>query len=299
MKSQTKRNGLIELYRFILAINVIKSHGMLPYDGEYFGTGKLSVEFFFILSGYLLMRSIDKYSDKPLLLGTWKFLISKLKPLAIPLIIALPFQMLYEYFEADGSFNMWGYLWYIRVMFEMFIIYYVIRRLLKNERIFVCVVGAVFIVASVLHVFPSFYSWGIIRGASTVSLGMLLSYVPKLQVKRTHLLWLILIPIQAACAYMIVFDCNLLFEELLDLVLYPALIYISFLIPVHSPILSYLGSLSFGLYAFQCVPRPFREIGIMTNTWLIFILIVALSVAEDLARRIYKHIKFKSNHNQI
>lgn len=53
-----KRNSLIEFYRFIFAINVVKSHGMFPYNGPYIGPGRISVEFFFILTGFLLMPSI-------------------------------------------------------------------------------------------------------------------------------------------------------------------------------------------------------------------------------------------------
>ena len=299
MSSNLNRNSLIELYRFIFAINVIKSHGMFPYEGQYFGTGKLSVEFFFVLSGYLLTRSIDKYRDLPLLSGTWKFLLSKLRPIALPLIVALPFNIIYELADWDGSFNIWGYLWYVRVMLEVFVLYFVIRRILKDERWFIAIVATVFVIASILHVIPRFYAHGMIRGTSAISLGMLLSYIPRPKIKKKCILWLALIPVQAACLGIIMLDCNLIVEEILDLILYPALIYLSFALPVHNRVMNYLGALSFGLYAFQCVPRALRELGLITNIWVIFGTIVALSLAEDLIKRIYKLRKQRGENSDL
>lgn len=102
------------------------------------------------------------------------------------------------------------------------------------------------------------------------------------------LLWLLVLPLQLGCFAIIWFGCELWLEEILYLVLYPALIYLTFQMPIHNKALSYLGSLSFGLYAFQCVTRALRELGLITDVWVIFIVIVLLSVLEDLAKRIYK-----------
>ena len=70
-----KRNSLIELYRFFFAMNVVKYHGYFPYQGRYISPGHVSVEFFFVLSGFLLRRSIDKYLNLPY----WKGLLIMLK----------------------------------------------------------------------------------------------------------------------------------------------------------------------------------------------------------------------------
>jgi len=92
---------------------------------------------------------------------------------------------------------------------------------------------------------------------------------------------------------------RLLVEEILDLILYPALIYLSFALPVHNRVMNYLGALSFGLYAFQCVPRALRELGLITNVWVIFGIIVALSLAEDLIKRIYKLRKQRGENSDL
>ena len=59
------KNSLIELYRFLFALWVLYYHSFVPYKGELFGQGYLAVEFFFVLSGFFLIRSIDKYIHRP------------------------------------------------------------------------------------------------------------------------------------------------------------------------------------------------------------------------------------------
>ena len=81
--------------------------------------------------------------------------------------------------------------------------------------------------------------------------------------------------------------------EILDLVLYPALIYLSFQFPVQNKVFNYLGAISFGLYAFQAVTRMLRELGV-TNLWTLFIIIVVLSIVEDLFKRLYRKQKLKN-----
>ena len=84
-----KRNSLIELYRFLFALNVLKGHGMFPYQGPYFGPASISVEFFFVLSGFLLLGSIKKYLDLPFLKAFPKFIISKMKKMILKSILVL------------------------------------------------------------------------------------------------------------------------------------------------------------------------------------------------------------------
>ena len=286
-----KRNSLIELYRFIFAINVVKNHGFLPYQGPYFGPGRISVEFFFVLTGFLLLKSINKFTNMPYKEGIFKFIVAKLKSLWIPLVIAIPFNIFYKILVQDYSLNVWGYLWYVNAMIVTFIFYFTCKYFIKNEKTFIILTSIIFVIASILHVTPFFYWFkGVVRAAMGRSLGMLISYIPKLQIKKKFLIWLILIPIQIAILAILIFGNNLLIEEILDLILYPALIYFTFQLDIDNKVFNYLGALSFGLYAFQCVTRPLEELG-LTNIWILFIIIVALSVIEDLIKRIYRKYK--------
>ena len=90
----------------------------------------------------------------------------------------------------------------------------------------------------------------------------------------------------------------LIVEEILDLILYPALIYITFQIPFNNKVLNYFGGLSFGLYAFQCVCRTLNEIG-LKDIWSLFLIVVILTLTEDSVKRIYKHYKNKQKISAI
>ena len=91
-----KRNSLIELYRFFFALNVVKNHGFFPEGLNYFSPGRVSVEFFFVLSGYLFLRTLDKLSELPLRESLVKLIVGKLKPLFFPLIIGLLSNIIYN-----------------------------------------------------------------------------------------------------------------------------------------------------------------------------------------------------------
>lgn len=57
-----KRNGKIELLRFLFAVIIVLHHSrqLLGDENCLFLGGSLGVEFFFIVSGYLMMSSIEK-----------------------------------------------------------------------------------------------------------------------------------------------------------------------------------------------------------------------------------------------
>ena len=62
---KTKRVGEIELFRFLLTIVIIILHSQYLMGTEIpFISGSLAVEFFFIVSGYLMMASITRLQDK-------------------------------------------------------------------------------------------------------------------------------------------------------------------------------------------------------------------------------------------
>lgn len=64
MPKQSKpRNNIVELFRFIYSLLVVGYHVQFSYSDEmidFFENGALAVEFFFLLSGYFLARSLEK-----------------------------------------------------------------------------------------------------------------------------------------------------------------------------------------------------------------------------------------------
>ncbi len=119
--SKTKRNGKIEFARFIFAVIVMLFHIgrlALPANWRAFGiftpfkNGAFGVEFFFVVSGYLMAASAFKAYDSKLPIGkeTFLFLSKKLMAiLPIHLIAFIPififsFYHYYENFEQATKF---------------------------------------------------------------------------------------------------------------------------------------------------------------------------------------------------
>lgn len=295
-----KRNSLIELYRFFFALNVVKNHGFFPEGFNYFSPGRVSVEFFFVLSGYLFARTLDRLKDLPLKEGLLKLVVGKLKPLFAPLIIGVVTNIIYNIIAKEYFDSVWGYLWYVEAMMLILIAYLILRRLIKSDKAFTYTVLGVFIVATLMRFSGIFYTWGYVRAAATVSLGMLLAKLPKIQLRRKWIVWIALVPIQAMCVIIVCFHLGNTdwwggfrgVEFILDNLLYPALIYLTFNVSVNSRILNYLGGLSFGLYAFQCPADLMRLLGI-SNRYILLVTIVVLAIAEDLIKRIVRAKKNK------
>lgn len=283
-----KRNSLIELYRFIFAINVVKNHGFFPYQGKYFGPENLSVEFFFILSGWFIRTSFDKFINLPYFKGLFLMLKHKLIALGIPLLISFLFWIPYRFMvESDVLF---GYLWFIFDMFVIFVFYFTLRKLIRNEKVFFSITALLFVAASVLHAIPDFHSNGWFRSISSMSLGILISYIPSIKMKHQWLLYIPLVIVWGFIIRMLFFDYSFIEEEILNLLVFPALIYLTFQLSSHNKVFNYLGAISFGLYAYQHIPRLMRilEIG---NVWIYFIIVVALAVLTDGIVRIIRYKK--------
>lgn len=289
------RNGLIELYRLFFALNVVKSHSFFPEGIPYFSPGRISVEFFFLLSGYFFVRALDRLQNLPLRQSFPRLIGTKLKPLWIPLAIALPCNLVYLFLTWEYSTGIWGYLWYVHAMLIVFIGYLLIRKWVKRDTVFFYVTLGICITATLMRFSGIFYTWGYIRAAAAISLGMLLTRLPAIGPKRKWAIWLALIPVQLACFAIVCFGWGNAewwggfrgVEAILDLVLYPALICLSLSLNVHSRICNYLGGLSFGLYAFQCPADLLRALGV-SNRYLLLAVIVGATVLEDTGKRLWR-----------
>lgn len=298
IKAYKKRNSLIELYRFFFAFNVIIGHGLFPIDIPYFGPARISVEIFFILSGFLFFTSLKKLENMRIESAVTTMLISKLKPLLVPMVIGMISNGIYNYLtDFKPVFEIFRYLWYIPAMLAIMLVYTVLRVSVKKDNLFHILIWSIFIISTLLRFSgnEALFYFDYIRSASAVSLGMLIAQLPRLKFKFKILVWIMLLPVLMGVLYIVI--CRLAedsigYEALLDLVLYPLLIYITFNIDVHVPIFNYLGSLSFGLYAFQCTARLIAYMGVPSR-WIPFGFIVMAAVLEDMIKRIIKHKKEK------
>ena len=80
-----KRNNLVEFARFLFSVLVIGYHVQMSFSGngiDWFENGALAVEFFFLISGYFLARSIEKINAKEngnVALDSCRFMGNKVK----------------------------------------------------------------------------------------------------------------------------------------------------------------------------------------------------------------------------
>ncbi len=292
-----ERNGLIDLYRFLLSLVVVKSHGLFVLRGPYFGPGRVCVEFFFVLSGYLFFSFLQKSKDESISTSLKNLFRSRFAPLAIPTCIGVISNIIYSLYEKD--FSLWGYLWYVEAMFLAMIAMIILRRLIKSDTRFTLTITCVMLVALLLKFSGLCYSWGYIRAAATLPMGILIAMLPRISKKKKWLVTALLIPVAASCFAIVCFNLGdvewfglRILELILDNILYPALIYLTFCLDFKCKLFSYLGALSFGLYAFQCPADLIRIMGV-SDRLILFGFIVAATLIEDSRKRIYKHVKNK------
>lgn len=87
MAFDKKRNGTIELMRFVFCVAVILFHINNRMDIpvvhhiSFFQNGHIGVEFFFLVSGYLMALSAKKQAGAPLLPATKRFMFRKFLPI--------------------------------------------------------------------------------------------------------------------------------------------------------------------------------------------------------------------------
>lgn len=92
MSTQKKRNGKVDLLKFLFAIIIVFNHSknVVGSKNSIFLGGSFAVEFFFIVSGYFMMAGIKRLSRPPVSLGieTKDFLVRKYKSFCPEIIIA-------------------------------------------------------------------------------------------------------------------------------------------------------------------------------------------------------------------
>ncbi|MBO5907104.1 MAG: acyltransferase [Clostridia bacterium] len=297
---KTGKNGLIELMRFLFALWVLYYHSYVPYKSGLFSDGFLAVEFFFVLSGFFLMRSIDKYSDAPLGEGLIKFLKHRAMAIALPFIIGEVFVLVFSFSNLDEipSNFLFGYLWYVRDLFIAMTVIFLSRRWIKSDAAFYITMAALSVTALFVLRFIPILAWpsGPFRSIGAIPVGMLCALIPKFKIsdgKRGEIITAAVasaaLAVVSAAALTVIIPSSktLLLHYALVLVCYPALLYFASILNVKSRFLNWLGSLSFPIYSFQCIIRVIEDYGFGDRAALFYVL-MALVLAFSLALHLYK-----------
>lgn len=221
---KTKRNGYIDVIKFIFALMVADFH----FDTRFLYGGFLAVEGFFMISGFLMMKSLEK-SDKTESTGvaTAKFILHKYKAL-LPILFSsvvvafIVYIFNYNLSPRDISHNFWlvifdifplqvagfqgyfviGISWYLSAMFIALLILYPLMRRSKSTTVNIICPLIVFlgygilsarygdiIQAGKIYLEYSLLHTGIVRGLAGCSLGCIISEITNKvkTVKLTHL----------------------------------------------------------------------------------------------------------------
>lgn len=293
LQPKSNRNGLIELYRFLFAMWVVWYHGFFLFQNEYFDHGYIAVEFFFILSGFYILKTIDKYKDEKFFAGLGKLLWGRIKSLGLAFIIGVIFSV--WFMVIDKKITKLGFLWYIPYMLLAFIVVYTLKRLIRQKWVFLFVMLGIAVVCYLLQYIPIYPGHEIIRSLEGVSLGVVFSLVPKVhfRVKRFDFNWIIALSLFGLTIYLAYLPkSNSISECLLVGIIMPLLVYFTDTLEINCTALSFLGSLSFGLYAYQCVLRVLICYISLERYWL-FLILIALVFLDKIFMFAFKKYKNK------
>lgn len=295
-KTMVKRNknSIIELLRFLFSLWVLYFHDYVPYKIDMFSEGKLAVEFFFVLSGFYLVRSMKKYDTEPIFKGLWTFLKQRFKSLSTVFIIGEIFVLIYS-LCFDFSYNfIFGYLWYVRDLFLAMAFFFLARRILKKDSLFYCFLAML----SIFSIFfsgkiPGFAEWpgGALRAFASMPLGMLFAAIPRFPDSINGKSFKKLSDLVAVMGFIAFGVLSLLIIAspeksqnmiyILVIVGYPSMLYFANHIHISIGFLNWLGTLSFPIYAFQCILRVLEQLGVNSGTQH-FIIITGLVLSFSL-----------------
>ena len=307
-KKESSKNGLVELFRFLCSLWVAYYHGFSPILSNKFDGVNISVDFFFMVSGLFFLRSIEKYMEKPINEGIRFIFWGRTKRFIVPLAIAaLSILLCNIIFPLDfGGFN-WplSFLWFFAAQFVYLTVFYLILKKVKKRSIFnvACVVIVCLCMSLCIFMNESFERQfdRVFRGPAMLALGMLVSQIPKINIKlkdsvkatRINLLLNVVgFAISAvAFAYLAYLPEYTTFKaHLFTCLICPALLYFATAVPVRSKFLDFLGEISIFIYLAQC-PILIHHYAVSQNTKDQFPLFCVCIVALFVINRIVNHKK--------
>ncbi len=278
-----KRNGLLEIYRFLLAFMPLYYHNFfyLKRNYEIFEVPELAVDFFFMISGFFLIRSMRKLKEEKAFAGMWKIMFGRIKPMMFTMGFIITFNLVCVILFIRGDylntlFRLFMYWWFVLYLVVAIGILYLVYRLLKNEKYFAVFLAILSVVMAIIHysvvehgkLFPEMVFFT--RTLGCTSVGILLSYIPALRYKKFNFGIPAVIILLPTILYLYYNDKNFIMC-LVIIALFAALIYFSSSISVSGRVFDILGRLSVRIYLYLSLCRMFRMLGVDDNRILFFI----------------------------
>ena len=255
-----KRNGLLEIYRFLLCFIPLYYHSFFYFERNYeiFTVPELTVDFFFMLSGFFLMSSMRRLKDEKTFVGMVKIMFGRVKPMLFTLCFISAFNLVcILIFVRENYFNtlfeLFKYWWFVLFLTVGIGLIYLVYRALKSEKLFIAFLIVLAIGMACLHYYVVVESKFVIevvfftRALGCISAGILVSYIPKLKIKKFNYSIPIVILILPTLIYLFYNKKNF-FICILMIFMFGALMYFSTAINVGGRIFDLLGKLSVRIY---------------------------------------------------
>lgn len=283
-----KRNGLLEIYRFLLCFLPLYYHNFFFWERNYevFGIPELAVDFFFMLSGFFLIGSMRKLKEEKLLRGTWKMMFGRLKPMLFTLCFIVVFNaiciLLFVREDYFGTlFDLFKYWWFVLYLTIGIGVFYLIYRLLRKEGLFVAFLVLVALGMATLQYFVlvkgMFFSDLVfpIRTFGCLAAGMIVSYIPGLKKGRIFLSILAVAVLFPTLIYLM-YSVKNFWICILIISMFGALMYFSANITFGGKVFDLIGQLSVRMYLYMAFVTMLRILG-LSNYRILFVIDVTLA----------------------
>jgi peptidoglycan/LPS O-acetylase OafA/YrhL len=302
-----KRNGLLEIYRFLLCFIPLYYHSFFYFERNYeiFTVPELTVDFFFMLSGFFLMSSMRRLKDEKTFVGMVKIMFDRVKPMLFTLCFISAFNLVCILIFVRENylntlFELFKYWWFVLFLTVGIGLIYLVYRDLKSEKLFLAFLVLLALGMASLHYFVVEGSKFVIevvfftRALGCISAGILVSYIPKIRIRKFNYSIPIVILLLPTLIYLF-YNKKTFFICILMIFMFGALMYFSSTINVGGRIFDLLGKLSVRIYLYMAMLTMFYILG-LTNHRVLFVIDLALAVMDlilDSYRTKYRMLEAK------
>lgn len=302
-----RRNGLLEIYRLILCFWPMYYHHFFFTERDYsrFTVAELSVDFFYVLSGFFLIQSMKKNSEESTFMGMLKMMYGRLRPMLFSICFIGGFSLICVglFVESDylnTLFEIFKYWWFVLYLVIAVGVFYLLYRLVKNRAVFGMIMFLLSLSMGIFHYhlavrgFFIFEFTFVARTLGCIALGVLVSYIPAIKNKR------LLISIPAVVVLFVALMYHAYSEKsynmcIVMIVMFAFLVYFSSNISVGGKVFDIMGKLGMRIYLYLPFITVIYYLGI-THHRILFVLDITLAVLDlilDSYRTKYRALKAK------